>query len=150
MACCTEFTRWRMQKPSRNDKMLLWMGTSPDSHCELTAGRISSRLKFLFVIEHAKSYVKCLEALVQTFAIGPLRQTTGMVIVMAPHQPPMLPFHNGSYYCKPDFRVRSTDIVPLHVIQRAVHLHPQTTQPDSTWWYLRNTIVLNAFNFFDI
>jgi len=145
---CTGSTRWRKHKPPRNDTVLLWMGMSPDSHFKSTAGRISTRLKCLFVVEDAESSIKELLALVQTFATGPIRQTAGMVIVEERHQPPMQPLHDGSYHHKPLFGVRTTYIVPISLIQGAVHLLPLMLQPDSLRWYLSNTIDLNAFNLF--
>ena len=148
MVRCTGSTRWRKHKPPRNDTVLLWMGTSPDSHFKSTAGRIPARLKCLFVVEDAESSVKGLLALVQTFATGPIRQTAGMVIVEERHQPPMQPLHDGSYRRKPLFGVGTTYIVPISAIQGAVHLLPLTPQPDSSRWYLSNTIDLNAFNLF--
>jgi len=122
------------------------MGTSPDSHFKSTAGRIPARLKCLSVVEDAESSVKGLLALVQTFATGPICQTAGMVIVEETHRPPMEPLHDGSYRRKPLFGVRTTYIVPLSAIQGAVHLLPLTPQPDSSRWYLSNTIDLNAIN----
>jgi len=89
MVRCTGSTRWRKHKPPRNDTVLLWMGTSPDSHFKLTAGHIPTRLKFLFLIKDAKSSIQGLLALVQTFATAPICQTAGMVIVEERHQPPM-------------------------------------------------------------
>jgi len=101
MVRCTGSTRWRKHKPQRNDKALLWMGTSLDSNFMATAGRIPARLKFLFVVEDAESSVKGLLALVQTFATGPIRQTAGIVIVEERHQPPIQPLQDGSYCRKP-------------------------------------------------
>jgi hypothetical protein len=60
----------------------------------------------------------------------------------------MQPLHNGSYSCKPLFGVGTAYIIPISVIQGAVHLLWLTLQPDSCWWYLSNTIDLNAFNLF--
>jgi hypothetical protein len=107
MVFCTGSTRWRKHKPTRNDTVLLWMGTSPDSHFKLTAGCIPARLKCLFVVEDAEWSVKRLLALVQTFATGPIRQTGGMVIVEGRHQPPMQPLHDGSYSRKHLFRCQN-------------------------------------------
>ena len=101
MVRCTGSTRWRKHKPPRNDKALLWMGTSLDSHFMATAGCIPTRLKCLFVVEDAESSVKRLLALVQTFETGPIRQTAGTMIVEKRHQPPMQPLQDGSYYRKP-------------------------------------------------
>jgi len=105
-------------------------------------------MKCLFIVEDAESSVKGLLALVQTFATGPIRQTAGMVIVEEMHQPPMQPLHDGSYRRKPLFGVGTSYIVPISAIQGAVHLLPLTPQPDSSRWYLSNTIDLNAFNLF--
>ena len=82
MVHCTGSTRWRKHQPPRNDTVLLWMGTSSDSHIESTAGRISPRLKCLFVFGDAELSVKVLLALVLTFATGLIHQTAGMVIFM--------------------------------------------------------------------
>jgi hypothetical protein len=113
-------------------------------------GRIPARLKCLFVVDVAESSVNGLLALVQTFATGPIRLTAGMVIVKERHQPPMQPLHNGRYRRKPLFGVGTTYIVPMSAIQGAVHLLPLKPQPDSSWWYLSNTIDLNAFNLFNM
>jgi len=148
MVCCTGSTRWRKHKPPRNDTVLLWMGTSPDSHLRSTAGRILARLKCPFFVEDAQSSIKGLVALVQTFATGPIRQTAGMAILEERHQPAMQALHDGRYHRKPHFSVRTTYIVLISAIQGAVHLLPLTPQPDSLQWYLSNTIDLNAFNLF--
>jgi len=124
------------------------MGTSAESHFKSTAGRISAQLKCLFVVEDAESSVKGLLVLVQTFATGPIRQTAGMVLVKEMHQPPIQPLHDGSYRRKPLFCVETTYIVSICAIQGAVHLVPLTPQPDSSRWYLSNTIDLSAFNLF--
>ena len=89
MVGCTASTRWRKHKPPRYDALLLWMGTSPNGHFESTAGRIPTRLQCLLVVKDAKSSVKVLLALAQTFAAGPKRVTAGMVIVKERHQPQM-------------------------------------------------------------
>jgi len=146
MVCCTGSRRWRKHKPPRNDTVLLWMGTSPDNHFKSTAGCIPARLKCLFVVEDAESSATPLLTLVQTFATRPICQTAGMVIVKERHQPPMQPLHDGSYRCKPLFGIGTTYIVPISVIRGTVHLLPLMPQPDSLWWYLSNTIELNAFN----
>jgi len=148
MVCCTGSTRWRKHKPPRNDTVLLWMGTSPDSHFKSNAGGIPAQLKCLFIVKDAELSVNGLLSLVQTFATGPVRQTACMVIVEERHQPPMQPLHDGSYCRKPLVGVGTPDIVPISAIEGAVHLLPLTPQPDSSWWYLSNTIDLNAFNLF--
>ena len=58
-------------------------------------------MKCLFVVKDAKSRVQGLCALVQTFATGPIRLTTGMMIVEERHQPPMQPLHDGNNRHKP-------------------------------------------------
>jgi hypothetical protein len=103
--------------PPRTDTVLLWMGTSLDSHFKLTAGRIPAHFKCLFVVKNAESSVEGLVAMVQTFAIGPIRQTVGMVIVMVRHQPPMHPLHDANYRRKPLFGVGTTYIVSISAIQ---------------------------------
>ena len=148
MVCFTGFTRWRKHKPPRNDTVLLGMETSLDSHFKATAGHIATQFKCLFVIEDAESSVKGLLALVQTFVTGPICQTAGMVIVEERHQPPMQRLYDGSYDCKPCFGVGTTDIVPISAIPGAVHLLPLMPQPDSSEWYVSNTIDFNAFNLF--
>jgi len=135
MVRCTGSTRRRKHKQPTNDTVLLWMGTSPDSHFKSTAGCIAARLKCLFVVENAESSVKVLLALVQTFATGPIRQTAGIMIVKERHQPPMQPLHDGSYHRKPLFGVGTTYIVLICAIQGAVHLPPLTLQLDSLQWY---------------
>jgi len=62
MVSCTGSTRWRKHKPQRNDIVLHWMGTSPDSHFKSTTRCIYARWKCLFVIEVAESTVKGLLA----------------------------------------------------------------------------------------
>jgi len=148
MIRCSGSTRWRKHKPPRNDTVLLWMGTSPDSHLKSTADRIPARLKCLFGVVDAESSVQGLLALVQTFATEPIRQTAGMVIVEERHQPPLQPIHDGRYHRKPRFGVGTTYIVPISRIQGAVHLLLLTPQPDSSRWYLTHMIDLNAFNLF--
>jgi len=148
MVRCSGSTRWRKHTPPRNDTVLLWMGTSPDSHFELTAGPIPTPLKCLFVVEDAESSVKGLLALVQMFATGEIHQTAGMVIVEERHQRPMQPLNNGSYRRKPLFSGGTNYIVPIIAIEGAVHLLPLTPQPDSLRWYLNNTIDLIGFNLF--
>jgi len=148
MVSCTGSTRWRKHTPPRNDTVLLWMGTSPDCHLKLTAGRIPAWLKCLFDVKDAELSVKGFLALVKTFPTGPIRQTAGMVTVEEWQQPLMHSLHDGSYRFKPLFCVGTTYIVPLSVIQGAVHHLPLMLQPDSSWWYLRNTIDLNPFNLF--
>jgi hypothetical protein len=96
MIHCTGSTRWRKHKPPRNDTVLLWMGTSPDSHIKSSVGCIPAWLMCLFVVEDAKSSVKWLLPLVQTFATGPIRQTAGVVIVKERYQSPMQLLHDGS------------------------------------------------------
>jgi hypothetical protein len=148
MVHCTGSTRWRKHQPPRYDTVLLWMGTSPDSHFKSTAGCIPTQLKCHFVVEDVESKVKGLLALVQTLATGTIDQTAGMVIDEKRHQPPMQALHNGSYCRKHLFSVGTTCIVPISTIQQAVELLLQTPQPDSSRWYLNNTIELNAFNLF--
>jgi len=149
MVRCIGSTRWRKHKPPGNDTVLLWMGTSPDSHFKSTAGLIPAWLKSLFGVEDAESSVEGLLALVQTFATGPIRQTAGMVIVEGRHQPPMEPLHNGSYRREALFGVGTTSyIVPISAMQGPIHLLPLTPPPDSLRWYLSNTIDENAFNLF--
>jgi hypothetical protein len=102
----------------------------------------------LFVVEDAKSSIKWLLPLVQTFATGPIHQTAGVVIVKERYQSPMQLLHDGSYHRKPLFGLRTTYIVRIRAIQGAVHLLPLTPQPDSLRWYLSNTIDLNVFILF--
>jgi hypothetical protein len=148
MVRCTGSKRWRKHKPPRNDTVHLWMGTSLDSHFKSTAGRIPTWLKCLFIVKDARSKVKWLLALVRMFATGLRRQTAGMEIVEERYQPRMQPLHDGSYRRKQLFGTRTTYIVPICAIQGAVHLLPQTPQPDSSRWYMSNTIDLNVFNLF--
>jgi hypothetical protein len=72
MVRCTGSTWLRKYKPPRNDTLVLWMGTSPDSHFKSTAGPIPVRLKCFRVVEDAESSVIELLALFQTFATGPI------------------------------------------------------------------------------
>jgi len=148
MVRSTGFTMWRKHKPRRNNTVFLWIETSPDSHCMSSAGRIPAWLKGLFVVDDTESTVEGFLALVQTFATGTIHQIAGMVIVVERHQPPMQPMHDGSYCDKPLFGVRTTSIVRISTIQEVVHLLPLRLQPDSSRWYLSNTINLNAFNLF--
>jgi len=126
--------------------VLLWIGTSLDSHFKSTAGHIPARLKCLFVVEDAELCVKGHLALVQMFAAGQICQTAGMVIVEERHQPPMQPLPDGSFLRKTLFGIETTHIVPISAMQVAVHLPALTPQPDSLRWYLSNRIDLNAFN----
>jgi len=145
---CTGSTRWRKHKPPRNDTVLCWMGTSLHRDLKLTAGHIPTRLKCLFVIEHAELSIEGFPVVVQTLATGPIRWTAGMCIIEERDQLPMQPLHNGSYHCMPLFGDRTTYIVPISMIQGAVHLLPLMPQPDSTRCYSSNTITLNASNLF--
>jgi len=70
MVRCTGSRRWTKHKPPRNDTVLLWMGTSPDSQWKLTAGGIPSRLKCLFVIVDAVSHFERLHGFVEIFVTG--------------------------------------------------------------------------------
>jgi hypothetical protein len=148
MVRCTAFTRWRKHKPLRNDTVLLWMGTRPDSHVKSTAEPIPAQLKCLFVIEDDESSIKGLLAVVETFPTWPIYQTAAMVIVKERHQPLMQTLHNGSYCHNPHFSSGTTFIVPISAIQGAVHLLPLTPQQDRSVWYLSNTIDLKYFNLF--
>ena len=121
---------------------------SPDSHLKSTAESIPTQLKCLFVVEDAESSVEGLLALFQTFATRLIRQPAGIVIVKERHQRQMQPSHDGSYRRKPLFGIGTTYIILISAIQGAVHLLPLTPQADSSWWYLSNTIDLNAFNLF--
>jgi len=146
MVRCTESTTWRKHMPPRTDTVLLWIGTSPDSHFKSTAARILAQLKCLFVVKDAESSVKGLLTLVQTFGTKPRGQTAGMGIVEERHQSPMQPLHDGCYRRKPLFCLGTTPINPICAIQGAVNLLPLTPQWDSSRWYLSNTVALNAFN----
>jgi len=148
MVRCTASTWWRKHKQPGNDTVLLWMGTSLDSHFELTAGLSTSRLMCLFVVNDGESSVRGLLAVVLTFASGLIRQTAGVVMVDERHQPQMQRLHDGSYHCEPLFSVWTTHIVPIGAIQGAVPYLLLTPQPDSSPWYLSNTINFNAFNLF--
>jgi len=131
MVRCTGSTRWRQHKPRRNDTVLRWMGTSPDSHFRSTAGCIPTWLKCPFLVENAELIIKGPLALGQTFPTGPIHQTAGIVIVDGRHQPRMQPLHDGSYCCKPLCRIGTTYIILISVIQGAVHLVPLKPRPDS-------------------
>jgi hypothetical protein len=113
---CTASTRWRKHKPPGNNTVLLWMGTSPDSHFKSTAGYIPTWSKCHFVAKDAESSVKWLVALLQMCATGLTRQTAGMVIAKKRHQPPMQPWHDESYHGKPHFSVGTAYIIPISVI----------------------------------
>jgi len=116
MVRCTGSTRWRKHKAPKNDTVLLWMGTSLNSHFKSTVGCIPALLKCLFVIEDAELSVKGLLALVQMFATGLIRQTACIVIVEERHQPLMQPLRDGGYRRRPPFSVGITYIVPIRAI----------------------------------
>ena len=116
MVRCTGSTLWREHKPPRYDTVLLWMGTSLDSHLKSTAVRIPTRLKCHFVVVDADSSVNGPLASVQMFATWPIRQTAGMVIVEEWNQPPMQSLHDGSCRRNPIFVVGTTFIIPLSAI----------------------------------
>jgi len=122
------------------------MGTSPDSQYRSTAGLILASLKCHYIVEAAESIKEGLLAMVQTFATGPKHLNAGMVIIEQRDQPPMEPMHNGSYHRTPPVGVRMSQIIPISMIEGAVHHHPLTLQPDSMPWYLSNLIDLNALN----
>jgi len=148
MVRCTESKRWRKNKPPWYDTVLVWMGSSPNSHFKSTAGPILTGLKSLLIVEDAEWSITGSVALVQTFATGPIRQTAGVVIVEDRHQPPMQPLSNGTYCHMPPFGVGMKYIVPICAMLGAVHLLHLTPQPDCMWWYLSDMIYLNAFNSF--
>jgi len=137
---CTGSRRWRKHKPPRNNTVLLWMGTSPDSYFKSTAGGIPALLKCLVVVEDAESSIGGLLAFVKMFPTGPIRQTNGMVIVEEEYQPPMRFLHNESYCHNPLFGIRMTYIIPICAIQGAVLLLPLMLQLKSSRWYMCNKI----------
>ena len=128
--------------------MLLWMGTSPDSHFKSTAGCIPACLKCLFVFEDAESHVKGLLPMIHSIVKGLIRQTAGMVIVKERHQPTMQSLHNGSYCGRHHIGVRTSYIDLMSVIHGAVHPLPLTLRSDSMLWYLSTTIEMNAVSLF--
>jgi len=148
MVCCTGCTRWRKHKPPRNDIVLLSVGTSLERWWKSTAGCILTCCKFLFVAEEAETCIISLLALAKMFSTGLIHPTTGIVVVMERHQPPIQRWHSSNCYPKPRFSVRTTHIVPISVIQWAVQLLPLTPQPDSKWWDLSNKIDFNVSNVF--
>jgi len=112
------------------------------------AGHIHGQLQCLFVLEDPESSVKGLLALVQTFPTAPISLTTSMMIGNERHQPLMKPLHDGSYSCNPLLGIGTTFIVPISANQGAVRPLPLMQQPDSSWWYLSNTIDFDAFNLY--
>jgi hypothetical protein len=68
-----------------------------------------------------------------------------MVIVEKRHQPPMLSLRDGSHHHTLLHGIRTTYIVSVSVIKTDNHLLPPTLQPDSSWWYLSNTMDLDGF-----
>jgi len=104
------------------------MGRGLDSHLKSTAGPIPACMKCHFVVEDADSRVKRLQALIPTFAPGPIRQTAGMVMVNETHRPQMQRLHEKSYCRTPLFSIGATYIIPLCVIHGAIHLLPLTPQ----------------------
>jgi len=81
MVHCTGSTWWKKQKLPSNDTAHFWMGTSSDSHFTLAAGDNPLRLKCLFIVEDAEWSFKRLLAQIQTFATGPVNETSRLVIV---------------------------------------------------------------------
>lgn len=65
---CTASTRSTQHKPLRNDTVLLWMWTSPDTRIESCVGRILAWLECPFVVRDAESSVQGLLPLFQMFA----------------------------------------------------------------------------------
>ena len=145
---CAGSTGWRHHKPPRTDTVLPRTGTSSDSHFISTAGCIATQLKSLYIIEDAELSVKGLHAQVQTIVTGVICQTGVMVSVNETRKVLIQPLYMGSYRHKPLFGIRHTYIVPLSIIHGNEYLLPLTPQPDSTRWYLSNTIDLKAFNLF--
>jgi hypothetical protein len=86
--------------------------------------------------------------LIQTFPTGSLRQNAAKVIVQQRYRPPIHLLNDGSYCLKPLSDIGTIYIIHLCAMQGAVHLPPQTPQPDSSLWYVSNTIDMNAFNGF--
>jgi len=117
MVHCSGSRRWRKHKPPRNDTVLLWMGTSPDSQFKSTAGLIPAQLKCHFIIEDAASSIQLFLALGQTLATGLILQTASMMIIDERHQSRMQPLHNGGNFCTPHFSVQSSHIVRIHAFQ---------------------------------
>jgi len=143
---CTGSTRYRKHKPTRNDTVRLWMGTSLDSRFKSTAGCIPTWLKCLFVVEDVELSDTWLDALLQTFARWPICQTAGIVIVEGRDQPLLQPVPNGSHRHRPVFGVGTNFIVCISPIQCGIHPPTLTPQPDTTRWCLSNLIDLNPFN----
>jgi len=141
----TGSTMWRKEKTLRKYTVLLWMGTSPESHFQSTPGHISARFNRYFILESAEVIIQWLLDVVETFATGPTSQNAGIVIVEARHQPPIQPLYNESYHWMPHFDSGTTYIVPISVIQRALNLPPSWPLPYSTQWYMRKTIDFNSF-----
>jgi len=146
--CCIGSARWTKHKPPKNDTLLLWMGTSPDSHFASTAGHIPSWLNGCFVIKDAESSVTALFTLVQMFVTWPIPQTACMVIIRESCHSPMQHLHNRCYCQKPLASEGTTYIVSFTVIEVAVNLLPLTPQRDCTWWYLSKRTKLYGFNMF--
>lgn len=115
-----------------------------------TAGHIPVQLNCHCIFEHAASNVTWLVALIETFALGSIYQSAGMVLVDERHQPPMQPLHDGSYHDIHLFAVRIIYFFSVSLIQGAVHLLPLWLQQDSTSLYFRNMIDSNSFNLFYI
>jgi len=148
MVPCTGSTRWRKHMPPRDESMHPWMGKSPDSHFMSAGGCLGTWLKVDVIVEDAELSVKSLLTSVQTFVAKPICQTAVMVILEERHQPQLATLHNGSYYPKPLCSVGTTCIGYISMIQGAVHRLPLMPQPDSTRWYLSNTMELNGCNLF--
>jgi len=146
MIRCTGKNGWRKSKPPRNDAVLLWNGTNPESHFIASRGRIPARVDCFFHVEDTESgYASCM-ALVTTMAIGPIRQPEGMIMVEIREQPAIRPLANGTRRRQPLFRAGTRYLVPITAIQGAAHLIPIDPVKDSHRWYLNNTIDLTAFN----
>lgn len=113
---CTGPTRQRTHKLPRNYIVLPWMGTSWNSYFKSTSTCIPAQLKCLFIVVDTELTVKVLLFSVETFATGPIYQTAGMVMLQERLQPPIQPWRDGWYCCKPCFSVKISSIILISTI----------------------------------
>jgi len=112
--CWTGSPRWGKDKPARNDTVHLWMGMSPNTHFMLTAGRIPALLNSLSIFKDAASSMTGLFVFVQMCAEGPIRQTTGKVVVEKRYQPLMHTLHTMESPVVSPFSATEPQILSLY------------------------------------
>lgn len=148
IVCSTGPTRWRLFQPSRNDAIIFRMGTGPDSRIWWTAGCITTRFKYLIIVEDAESSVTGHLALDQRVPHRAIHHSARLVIIVDRYELPNQPLHGGSYWHRSLFGIWSSWVITVSMTEAPVHLDPLTPLADSTQWNLCNITDFNAFKIF--